>query len=916
MPFSKALLSVCLFFALTSIATAQNILDAPISATYENKSAIEILTDLETKAPVKFFYRSEWLSPKPNTFSFNNKPLGTVLEALFAKATGASADTLPKLSFVAYDQNSIIIAKDKDLKESYGKDYWINRSALQEAITAQGQALGNSAEPSKIGKAIIKGVILDAQNNSPIPGAIVRSEISNVNTASDADGKYELQLPLGLHKIEIDAAGFESQITPVRVFNDASFDVQLFKGNIKLNEITIRDAATKKIRSTTVGLSELSIKEIKQLPSFMGEADVIKSLMSLPGVSSVGEASAGYNVRGGNIDQNLILQDGQILLNSSHALGFFSTFNADVVKKVALYKGEIPAQFGGRTSSVLDVQLLDGNKERWQVNGGIGPFSGRLTIDGPIVKDKTTLLIAGRSTFSDWILRSVNDVNIKNSQMSFYDWNAKLTHKISENATLSLSAYDSYDHFQYSKAYGFNWRTQSFGVDYRQLITQGVSSTFSASYGASKNETYSPDSIFPYKLNNGLEHYKIKENLLISKIRHNTINAGAEWTLYNSFPEQFSQTASPAQSSSSSQVAKDKGDELSVYINDEIEITKKLSIAAGLRQTVYRQLGPATVNTYAPNSPLDTSSITGSTSYTNGQTIQSYNGLEPRIALNYIVEEGTSIKLSYNRLFQYIHLISNTAASTPVDVWQVSTKYIPPQKSDNFSLGYFKNINGNDWETSVEVYYKLLDNLLEYKDFASLLRNSHIETELLSGIGRSYGAEFYVKKNKGLLTGSLSYSYARTLRKTQGPYPEETINSGNWYPANFDKPNTVNLSFNWQFRKTQSFAVFFTYSTGRPITAASSDYLIGTDGLFPNFSNRNNFRVADYHRLDVSYTIARGEVRTKRYKSSLTFSIYNVYGRQNPFSVFFKQFRDQPLKTYQLAILGTPFPSVTYNFHF
>jgi len=363
-------------------------------------------------------------------------------------------------------------------------------------------------------------------------------------------------------------------------------------------------------------------------------------------------------------------------------------------------------------------------------------------------------------------------------------------------------------------------------------------------------------------------------------------------------------------------ITKDKGAELSFYINDEIELSKKMSLAVGLRQTFYSQLGAGNVYDYAPGQAKTAESIIDTVSYKNGQVIKTYNGLEPRLALNYIPEEGTSIKLSYNRLFQYLQLISNTSASTPVDVWQVSTKYIQPERSDNFSLGYFKNINGNDWEASVEVYYKALNNMLDYKDFAVLFQNPHIETELLSGIGKSYGAEFYVKKNKGLLTGSLSYTYARTFRQTIGTYPSEAINSGNWYPAGFDKPNTVNLSFNWQFRKTQSLAVFFTYSTGRPVTAATSDYLIGQNGLFPNFSDRNDYRVADYHRLDVSYTIARGEVRTKRYKSSLTFSVYNVYGRQNPFSVYFVQTRNQPIQAYQLAILGTPFPSVTYNFHF
>lgn len=892
--------------AFLNCLTAQKILDAPVEAQIEGKTITQLIAMIESQFDVRFYYKKNSFSDTPlSKTSSSSQKLGDLLSAILEKEG---------LGYLMYDDYAIIIAPKIYLKNEISSQYLKRKEELTTTNLINTVEIGDKNTISKQDKVRITGKVLDGSNDKTAIGAIISIEMEKLNVSTDNDGNFAFDIPVGVHSIEIKLAGFVGLYQQLKVYGEGSMVFKIYPKNIDLQEVVIRDAAKRNIENATAGVTELSMKQIKQLPSLMGEADVLKSLLTLPGVSNVGEGSTGFNVRGGNIDQNLILQDGAFILNPSHVLGLFSSFNPDAVKKVTLYKGHIPAQFGGRTSSVLDIKLKEGNLEHWSGFGSVGPISTKALFEGPLVKGKSSILIGGRATYSDWVLRLIDDINLKKSKASFYDANLKLTQKIKENGTLNLSFYRSLDKFRYSDQFGYGWTTTTGTLSWNQIYSNTLSSNLSFIYGDTENNFTYNDLLTEGYLTNGLKYGKGKLNFIAQPLDKHTFNFGAESNIYFSKPETFEQKADGVLAINE-KFEKSKGQETSFYLNDDVEITDWLSASLGVRHSLYRSFGEAVVYKYKEGLPRQALNIIDSTLYGKGQTIKTYSGFEPRASLALILNKETSIKLSYNRLFQFIHLISNTAASTPVDIWQLSNTYVSPQRADNFSLGYFKNFKDNEWESSLEIYYKTLENLVEYKDFASLLRNGHIETEFISSKGRAYGVELFVKRNKGALTGYMSYAFNRSLRQAQGQYEDETINNGDWFPSNFDKPHNINLVLNWQIRKTTALGVNFIYNSGRPVTAPVSNFFFGSTA-FLNYSDRNAYRIPDYHRMDVSYTFTRGAVRTQRYKSSLTLSVYNIYFRRNAFSVFFRRDLTTPNTAYRLAILGTALPAITYNFQF
>ncbi|MEO5582055.1 MAG: TonB-dependent receptor plug domain-containing protein, partial [Saprospiraceae bacterium] len=646
----------------------------------------------------------------------------------------------------------------------------------------------------------------------------------------------------------------------------------------------------------------------------LGETDVLKALLTLPGVSNTGEVGSGYNVRGGNIDQNLILQEGAFHLNPTHVLGLFSAFNPDAIKNVTLYKGYIPAQYGGRTSSVLNIKLKDPDYKKWSVFGGIGPISSKIFLEGPIIKDRTSFFIGSRFTYSDWVLKLVRDPNLKNSSAGFNDFNFKISHRLSTTGTIQVSAYQSNDRFNYAKEFGYGWNSKSVSLLYTQQFKNQIVLSGSLIYSDNNSNFNDQTALVKNNLENGLVYYKAKLNAGWQIFKTHTINAGIDGIRYKPKAQIFKAIAD--QEVTHEVINQSQGDEGALYINDEFSILPKLNASFGYRFNIYRNIGPEQVNEYELGKPRIPVYITGMLSYTQGEIIRKYHGAEPRASLAYILSDQSSLKLAYTRLYQFIHLVSNTASATPVDIWQLSNAFLAPQSANNFSLGYFKNLNQNEWETSFEVYYKKLENLVEYKDFARLLRNRHLETELFLVMGKSYGAEISVKRLKNNPTGYISYTLSRSLRKSPGLFPDEVINNGLWYPSNFDKPHNLNIVFDLQVRKTMFLSANFVYTTGRPQTTPIADFYLGDGGVFLNYSQRNSLRIPDYHRLDISYTITRGAIRTRKRKGSLTLAVYNLYARKNAFSVFYRRSPNQPLVGYKLAVLGTALPSITYNFQF
>jgi len=774
--------------------------------------------------------------------------------------------------------------------------------------------IGDSTQVSENPNISVTGKITVKGSNEPVARVTVSADLFKYFDYSDQFGNYYLELPKGKYKILIRHVGMKPLYYRLKVFSNGVFNIEMEEGSAILDEVIISSRPIdSNIKESLSGLTKLNIQEVKTLPTLMGEVDILKSLQLMPGVSSVGEGSSGFNVRGGRTDQNLVLLNDVPIFNTSHALGFISAFNQDVVNDFSLYKGNVPANFGGRASSVLEVTTRRGDFDKWKYQGGVGPISSRFSAEGPIKTDKTSLLMAGRASYSNWLLKIVDDPNVSKSKLTFYDAFAALSHRFSENSSADITYYTSKDFFQFSNQFGYTWDNSIVNAKWRSLSNRKASPVSSLSYGHFKNTLFDPSGIEASQLTNTLNYFQFKETVNYTPNEDHNMVAGIETIAYFPKPEvQVGYQGNP--SIPSKQVDKNSGVEFSVFGNDDFTISENLSLSIGIRYSHYTHVGPDSVFSYAPNQPKSTSSITDTSYYKKFEPIKNFSGLEPRFSIRLNIASNQSLKASYNRMRQYIHQISNTTTPTPVDLWQVSNEYLPPQIADNFSFGYFLNHIDNVWETSAEVFYKNMKNLVEYKNFPQLFLNTHIETELLSGRGRAYGAELYVRKLKGKWTGWASYTYSQTEIQVASPFISESINDGAWYPSNYNKPHTLNIVTNRRTRNSGAFSFIFSYNTGRPFTAIESSYIV--DGtVVPVYSERNKYNIPNYVRLDFSFTI--GNIFNK-IDDSLVFSEYNVFGRDNAYSIFYQRPANNYFipKAYKLSVLGSALPSLTYNFKF
>ena len=902
---------ILIFGFLLSLLTvqAQKEVSVRVSGSHQDASILGILEYLNTSYPVDFYYKKDWIPDTHLSIDYQNENLSAVLNRLFENT---------ELAVSSFGGFAYIIAPQVALGKQYTADYFTAKYQVAQTVepvsTGQRVHIGDPENINTSGKGTIRGIV--KSRGEPLIGVLIYINDINESTVTDANGNYELILPIGTHTLEVQSIGYANFQQQLEIYDNGTFDVDLVEEVYELGEIVVAGTSSdNNVQSAQMGIARLSPLEIRQLPSFLGEADVIKSLFTLPGVSTAGEGASGFNVRGGNIDQNLVMQDGALVYNSSHVLGFFSVFNADVIKNVTLYKGHIPAQYGGRLSSVLEVNTKDASNQQFNLRGGLGLVSSRLTMEVPLIKEKTSLLVGGRSSYSDWILRRAKNLDLKNSSAYFYDLNAKLSHVWKNGSNMSLGYYRSYDFFRFSDQFGYDWGTQLASFNYNQLIHENLSANLDIAYGNLDNSFFEPEGFDAFTLQNGLKHLKVKSGLFYSGLAGHEIRLGGSFIRSIGAPEIYTPRGDFSGIESRS-VDKDRGQEWGLYLNDDFDLGDYFSLSLGLRYSRYQNIGPNELFLYGPaEKPPSRENTSGSTLFSDGDIIQTYDAWEPRVSMKIGLGVDQSVKLSYNRMAQYIHLISNTTASTPIDIWQVSTPYIPPQLASNYAVGYFQNFNGNQWESSLEFFFKDIEQLVEYKDLPELLLNEQLETELLIGRGRAYGAELSLKKKTGRWTGQLSYTYSRSERKVEGETTNTTINNGAWFPSNFDSPNNLNVTFKYQINRRHLFSANFTYREGRPVTAPVAAYLIGNTEI-PHFSPRNQFRIPHYHRLDLAYTLNRNAVRTKRFKGSLTISVYNIYFRRNAFSIFFKRIPGSPANAFRLAVLGTAFPSVTYNFEF
>ncbi len=700
----------------------------------------------------------------------------------------------------------------------------------------------------------------------------------------------------------------------VILYADGKLDVEMEDDVIALKEVVIEAEKDVNVSGMQMGQQRVDIKTIRQVPTALGEADLLRVILTLPGVKSVGESSTGLNVRGGATDQNLILYNDAPIYNTSHLFGFFSAFNPDVIKSAELYKSGIPSRFGGRLSSVLDVQTRDGNKKKLVGSGGIGLLTGRLTLEGPLIKEKTSFIIGGRSTYSDWLLKQLPNSSFNNSRASFYDLNLHVTHDVNEKNTLYLTGYLSKDNFRLNSDTTYQYQNQTATLKWKHIVNNKLYSVFTGSYSGYKYSVSSEKNpVNAYQLNFALSQSQVKADFNYFPSNQHAVDFGISSTYYKLSPGNF-QPRGRESLILPDVVPSEQGIENAVYIGDKFDITDQLSISGGLRYSAYTYLGAKSVFQYAPGLPRTVNTITDTLTYGNNQAIQTYHGPEYRLSLRYALSRTASIKASFNRMRQYIQMLSNTTVIAPTDIWKLSDPNIKPQIGDQYALGFYRNNRTNTIETSVEVYYKTMQNLLDYRSGAVLFLNQHIETDVVNAQGKAYGIEFLVKKTTGKLNGWLSYTYARTLLRTNGLNNTEIINQGAYYPSNYDKPHDFTMIGNYKINRRFSLSLNFTYSTGRPITLPVSKYTLdGAQRLL--YSERNQYRIPDYYRADFAMNIEGNHKVKKLAHSSWTIAVYNLTGRRNVYSVYFKS-ENGYINGYKLSIFGQPIPSVTYNFRF
>ena len=879
---------------------SQSVLDHRFDGSEKGKPLQLALESLESQYPVRFYFLDEWLSSLIVPDDIAGKTLRQLLDEQFLGTD---------LNFLEMGPHAVVLVKDP--RQAIERNTMIN-TAVRERKKIEKIVIGDPASAKQRQPAALRGTVRDSRSKEPLVGVSVFAGNRQQGTTTDANGQFELKLVPGNHVVSVSYVNYDERVFDLAIYSDGALEVELEEAPTMLEELIVQDKSAREITTSRIGQTQLSVKEIKRAPAMLGEVDLIKQIQILPGVTTAGEAASGFNVRGGSVDQNLILYDGLPVFNSSHVFGFFSAFNAEAIRDVSFYRGGIPAEFGGRVSSVLDIRSKEGDYEKWNAGGGIGMISSNIFVNGPIVKNKTSVAASLRSTYSDWLINTVrsNYVDLENSSVFFYDGALKLTHNFSSDTKLTLSGYTSHDRFQLQGDTTYQWNNLLGSVRLDHQWSQRLGSSFvlgSGSYGYEVNDR---DTRNGFDLRYRITYPTLKLDFHYQAGAHR-LSFGMQGNYYRFEPGRLT----PASATSSVRditMPRQNSIESGIFVSDAYTISEKFFVEAGVRWSAFYSLGPADVNLYNPDLPRETYNRIGSRSYGAGEVIDVYTGLEPRASIRYNLTETSSIKAGYNRIYQYLHLVSNTTAVTPVDIWQPTNSYFKPQVADQVSFGYFRNFKDKHYDAFVEGFYKTISNLLDFKDGAQLILNPDLETDLLQGNGTAYGLEFSLSKLIGRLTGSMNYTYSRSLRQIAGPTRLESINDGRSYASNFDQPHVGNLTWKYSLSRRYYFTGNFTYRTGRPVTLPLSGYLVDNIPL-SNFSDRNQYRIPDYHRLDLALVIEGSHKRKKFWDGTWAISLYNVYARKNAYSVFFKDDGSGVLRSYQLAIIGTVLPSISYN---
>lgn len=883
------------------------------AAGYKDTAFKDFAASTQSILKIKFFYKDEWVKD----LKLEEYPVNYSLPDLL--------DDLLRGTNIYYfidRQGNVVLTKDFAVKfpaasEDNEKTYLppSDYSASTESHDKTENTfieIGNPAEKNYPGKVSISGYLKVSDTKEPVVGATILIQELSTGTFSNGFGFYTIDLPRGVHTLQFSCLGMKEKIINVNLYGKGELNVEMKTVLIPIKETVISAQKNMILKRFEVGMEKINMQSFKLLPTSLGEADIVKSVLLIPGVKSVGEGSAGFNVRGGSADQNLILLYGAPVYNSSHFFGFFSSVNPDIIKDVTLYKGGIPSRYGGRISSVLDIGTNEG-KDEFTGSAGISPITTQIMVQGPLIIDTLNYIITGRTTYSNWILGLLNNKTLSESRASFYDLNGKITYAFNKSNKIEFASYISHDAFRFGSDTVYKYYNNIVALSWHHIFNSRFLSTFSLNnsfyeYNIS-DQNKKPES---FVLSHHINSTGFKADFNLFHGRHE-INFGLDLNRIIVLPG----SNKPANDSSlvkPHSIEKERAFNGALFVEDKFILTDYLSVNAGIRLSSYFTFGPRTVMVYRPGFAKTVSTITDTLDFNTGEVIKKYAGPELRLSMNFRISDQNSLKINYNRTRQYLHLLSNSTSISPTDTWKLSDYNLRPQIGDQIAIGFYQMLFNSSIVTSAELYYKKIKNMADFKGGANLVMNEFIEQDIVNVRGKSYGLELLFKKTEGKLRFTLGYTFARTFIRSLSTLKEEIINEGKWFPANFDKPNDLTITFNYLLSRRFSFSANYTKSTGRPITFPVATYIM-YDDILVDYSNRNKYRIPDYERLDLSFRIG-GNLRLRQIaRPNWTFSVYNLLGRKNVYSIYFKRQGDV-INGYKLSVFGQAIPSVTFSFDF
>jgi outer membrane cobalamin receptor len=905
---------VAIFFIVHISLHAQQNSGVTISGKYENTSLIGFITSVESQAGFHFYYNPDEFRDVTINLVADGMPLIEVLDLLFNGPDYFHAVDNNKNIFLT---RTPLLLPGKEVVKKAEAGAAKDIDELDAIISLRERKLYGIGAKTQVvpGKEItISGYVKTIGTNDAVPGTAVRVSGSTKGTTTDDNGFYSLTLQPGSYTLTYTSVGWKATKRNIRVFSSGTLNVEMQYEITKLQEVEVKSDKTSNTAGLAMGAEKFNIQNIKMIPATFGEADVLKAILTLPGVKTVGEASTGFNVRGGAADQNLILINGSTIYNPFHFFGFFSSFNPEAIQNVELFKGSVPATFGGRLSSVIKVTSREGSKEKFKGSAGIGLLTSRVNLEGPILKNKASFSVGARKTYSNWIFNFLpKSSGYRDSKASFHDINLLVDADLGESNKVRLSGYVSQDESNLSTDTTYQYSNRNFSLQWTHEFSDRLNSVvmLSADHFDYGNFSQS-DPTYGYELKFAIDQRNLKVEFNYELSQAHTLNFGVSSLFYKLNPG----TYSPSGELSlivPKKIPTEQGLESALHLEDVFEVTPKFSVNAGIRYSLFNYLGDQAVNYYQPGLPRTEENILESKTFGKGDVINTYHGPEARLSARYLFTENFSMKAGYTVMRQYIHMLSNTIAISPTDIWKLSDPNIKPQLSEQFSVGVYKNIS-TKLETSVEGYWKTIHNYLDYKSGAVLVMNPEIEQEVVSTQGKAYGIEFFIKKPVGKFNGWMSYTYSRIFLIANDPIAGEKINRGEYYPASYDKPHDFNFIGNQKLTKRFNISLTANYSTGRPVTIPIGVFNYGGSPK-TLYSNRNGYRIPDYFRMDLSVNVEGNHRIHQFFHNSWTFGVYNLTGRRNPYSVYYTK-EHNVIKGYKISIFGSAIPFINYNIKF